>query len=93
MRLKESEIKAIKSAICKYDKDALVYLFGSRVDDNKKGGDIDILVLSKLIKLREKLKIKTNLYKIIGEQKIDLISTPVINTEFLKYIYERSVKL
>ena len=93
MRLKENEIAAIKSVVKKYDENAAVYLFGSRTDDKKRGGDIDILVISDKIKLSEKIKIKTNLYKLIGEQRIDLVAVPELNTAFLKYIFERSVPL
>ena len=47
MRLADNEQSAIREAICKVDSEAAVYLFGSRVDDAAKGGDIDLLVLSK----------------------------------------------
>ena len=55
-----------------------VYLFGSRVDDTKLGGDIDLLILcptveSKIQLLNQKYGILGNLYLVIGEQKIDLI--------------------
>ena len=47
MRLAREELAAIHAAVHSADADAQVYLFGSRVDDNAKGGDIDLLVLSK----------------------------------------------
>ena len=41
MRLNEKEITAIKKAVQKnFGKDTSVYLFGSRTDDAKRGGDI-----------------------------------------------------
>ena len=44
MRLNDIEISALNTALTHVT--GVVYLFGSRVDDNAKGGDIDILVLS-----------------------------------------------
>jgi predicted nucleotidyltransferase len=46
MRLPEAERQAILNAVRSEDPDAVVYLFGSRVDDAARGGDIDLLVLS-----------------------------------------------
>jgi len=93
MRLKKSEIESIKTTIKRFDKRAQIFLFGSRVDDAKKGGDIDILIISRKIKLSEKLKIEAKLDSLLGEQKIDLIATSELNTAFLRYIHERSVPL
>lgn len=59
MRLKQNEIK---STILKYIKDAKVLLFGSRVYDDKRGGDIDIYVETKKnIDLSTQLKILTSI--------------------------------
>ncbi|MFO7446750.1 MAG: nucleotidyltransferase domain-containing protein [Ignavibacteriaceae bacterium] len=93
MRLKDHEITAIKETVKKYDGSAEVFLYGSRADDTKKGGDIDILIISDKIKLDEKIKIKIELYGKIGEQKIDLVAAPEINTAFLNYIYKTSIRL
>ena len=42
MRLNEQEVNAIKESASKIFGDTVqVYLFGSRVDDDKKGGDIE----------------------------------------------------
>lgn len=52
-----------------------VYLFGSRVDDSKKGGDIDILVLSdNKLHHTDLFKMKQLFFSKFGEQKMDVIS-------------------
>ncbi|CAH1087264.1 nucleotidyltransferase domain-containing protein [Candidatus Nitrotoga sp. 1052] len=72
MRLHETERHAIIQSIRSVDPDAIVYLFGSRADDIAKGGDIDLLVLSRKINLMTKLTILAQLHQQLGEQKIDL---------------------
>ena len=47
MRLSTQEQQAVSQAIHQTDAGAAIYLFGSRADDTAKGGDIDLLVLSK----------------------------------------------
>jgi len=75
MRIKPEQIVTLKKSIQSRLPDASVYLFGSRTDDCKKGGDIDILVLSSnRLTLIQKSKIRSEYYKKFGEQKIDLIS-------------------
>ena len=54
--------------------DARVFLYCSRTDDTKRGGDIDLLVLTNgIADLSLKIKILGAMYKRIGEQKIDLL--------------------
>ena len=92
MRVLKQEINTIKNNILKFDKDAQVYLFGSRVDDNKKGGDIDILIVSDLIKKYDLIKIENLIFKQIDEQKIDfLISKKNITNNFIKMILSKSI--
>lgn len=93
VRLKPDEIKKIKDVIYEYDKDAGIYIFGSRADLNKKGGDLDILVISKIIVPIQRRFIKINMYKALGEQKIDLIVREGINSPFLKMAIQTGVKL
>jgi predicted nucleotidyltransferase len=45
MRLSDAERGAIRRAIADFDPEAMVYLFGSRTDDTKRGGDIDLLIM------------------------------------------------
>ena len=44
MRLKENEIKAITDSFREIFSSGELYLFGSRIDDSKKGGDIDLYI-------------------------------------------------
>jgi len=75
MRLHPAQREFIKSAILACLPDADVYLFGSRVCDQKKGGDIDILVIGgRALSNREKREIKIAFYKVFGEQKIDAVN-------------------
>lgn len=44
MRLPEFEIKSILGSFNRYFSTGSIYLFGSRVDDSLKGGDIDLYI-------------------------------------------------
>lgn len=49
MRLSAEQITQIKQVIFDlFGQDAEVWLFGSRVDDTKRGGDVDLYIESKL---------------------------------------------
>ena len=55
----------------------MVRLFGSRIDDEQKGGDIDLLIElpskpSNLLQLE--LKFNAQLLKALGDQKIDILT-------------------
>lgn len=93
VRLKPEEIKKIKEAVHEYDKDAGIYIFGSRADMNKKGGDLDILIISKRILPIHRRFIKINMYKALGEQKVDIIVAGEINSPFLKMAFQTGVPL
>ena len=75
MRISKEERSVLKNSMIKLSPNAKIYLFGSRVDDNKKGGDIDILILSnKKLNWKEKGQITYDFYNKFGEQKLDLVS-------------------
>ena len=86
MRLTEKEISAIKNNILRFDATAKIYLFGSRVNKNEKGGDIDILVISDKIGFNEKIKIRTGIFKEIEEQKLDLVVKKDFDDVFVQMI-------
>jgi len=75
MRLTEYEIKSIKKAFKECFKDGNIYLFGSRVDDTKLGGDIDLYITehNEVDILNKKIQFLVSLKQKIGDQKIDLI--------------------
>ncbi len=86
MRLSQNEISAIKNNILDFDPDAKIFLFGSRVNDFAKGGDIDILVISEKIGFTEKIKIRTGIFKEIEERKLDLVVKNDFSDLFVKMI-------
>jgi len=76
MRLSEHEISVIKGeAKMQFGENAKVYIFGSRVDDNKKGGDIDIYIETDVKDelLIKKIQFLVDVKNQIGEQKIDVV--------------------
>ena len=94
MRISEIEKTTIVNAILEKDKNAQIFLFGSRTDDFKKGGDIDILVQSDEIGLLEIIKIKSTIFKNIPEQKIDLlVSKSNETTHFVDFISNQFISL
>ena len=73
MRLSRDQIENLKKSVNQLDPDAEVILFGSRVNDELKGGDIDLLILSGKIDRKDVWKIKDNFFEKFGEQKLDII--------------------
>ena len=76
MRLEDDVIESIVQLVKRhFHNDADVYLFGSRVDDTKYGGDIDLYIESCSVRypVKSKIAFKLALYEVIGEQKIDVV--------------------
>ncbi|MDP1659475.1 MAG: nucleotidyltransferase domain-containing protein [Methylotenera sp.] len=93
MRLAQAEQLAISDTIKKVDIDAAIYLFGSRVDDTAKGGDIDLLVLSKKIDIMAKLDILAQLHHKLGARKIDIALYPDASSPFSRMAMQAGVPL
>jgi len=70
-RLDDIQKKALKNVLQNVEGE--IYLFGSRTDLTKRGGDVDILILSDM---DEPLKLKWNLqtkYLMEADESIDII--------------------
>jgi uncharacterized protein len=93
VRITEIEKTAIIEAITRIDPEARIYLFGSRIDNDKKGGDLDILVYSQKITFGDKLKIKAAIFEKIDEQKIDFVIAKDEKDPFVKMVSEQKVQL
>lgn len=93
MRLKDYEQAAILATVKHFDSNARVYLFGSRVDDTKRGGDIDLLLMSDRITTDTKRAIKIRLYEALGEQKIDIIVATDDSDPFVQLALGSGVEL
>lgn len=72
MRLAAHEVNAIREEVRRLDPQAEVYLYGSRVDDAGRGGDIDLLVVSEVMGFRELLRLRAAILDRIGWQQLDL---------------------
>ena len=61
MRLSTNEINLIKNKVNIIFGETIIYLFGSRIDDGKKGGDIDLYIISEVNEdlFKKKIKLKT----------------------------------
>ena len=77
MRLTPYQINAIKeTAIGVFGPQVEVHLFGSRLDDTRRGGDIDLYLkgVTKSPSISEqKIQFLVQLKSRIGEQRIDLL--------------------
>lgn len=75
MRLSLSEVESIlKASNHVFGTDVKIYLFGSRIDDHEKGGDIDLFIeYDGKNKFEKKIDFLSKLQNSIGEQKIDVV--------------------
>ena len=93
MRLTSNELETIRTSINGVDPEAEIYLFGSRLDDRARGGNIDLLVLSQRIDLMAKLDILARLHQTFGEQRIDLMIEPDLARPFARIAVDSGVRL
>lgn len=76
MRLEPEEVKAIKAAAAfAFGQDATVRLFGSRVDDLRKGGDIDlhVEVEAHVDTWQAKCRFEDNLFARMEPRRVDIV--------------------
>ena len=93
MRISDYEKNTIIEAAKNVDPDVKVWLFGSRTDDSKKGGDIDIAILSSKIDVMGEIEIRQQIYDKIGEQKIDFVVSKDGQQAFFKFAVTRGILL
>ena len=78
MRLSEAEVGAILTCAKRtFGQGCVVRLFGSRLDDCRRGGDIDLHVVTEtsgLATIQNEILFSLALQDAIGEQKIDVIA-------------------
>jgi predicted nucleotidyltransferase len=93
MRLKRKEINLIVQSVKTLDNRAQILLFGSRVDDSKKGGDIDLLVISKKLGYSDGLRIREKIFQEMDEQQIHLLIRRSPDEPFSKIAYKEGIEL
>ena len=99
MRLTAEQREVIRSAVREiYGENSRLWLFGSRVDDERRGGDIDLLVRpdssSCGYALMDKIRLLGKLERGIGERKIDVvIETPDDQRTIVRIAHERGIPL
>ena len=75
MRMSQPQAALLKKEIQARLPQGRVYVFGSRANDTKRGGDIDILVVGdKRLSIFDRLKVRTAFYRASGMQKVDSVS-------------------
>lgn len=94
MRLKNEQITLLKNKLESLSSQAKLYLFGSRVDDNKRGGDIDLLVLDDTLTKKDIRALRIEFFKYFGEQKMDIVLDKTeFQHPFTQYILPKAILL
>jgi predicted nucleotidyltransferase len=77
MRLTNEQVSIIRTtAQSVFGNSVQVFLFGSRTNDEKRGGDIDLLVQSaehEVLNISNKINFIVELKRQLGDQKIDMV--------------------
>ena len=96
MRLSKRIIKILQDNITKSFGDVNIYLFGSRTDDNKKGGDIDLAIDTTIS--RQEFKKKKSLFlslllKIDFDYQIDIVNFNTKDKLLYNEIQQNNIKI
>ena len=94
MRLTRNEVALLKEKLASLSKEAKLYLFGSRVDDTQRGGDIDLLVVSKKLSKRDLRYLRLAFFEVFGEQRLDiLLDDGTFKNPFHKMVSQKAIPL
>jgi len=96
MRVNKRVLSKIITAVEECFGDVDIYLFGSRVDDTKKGGDIDIAIDTDVPRVqfrKSKAKTISNLIRNNFELKIDIVNYNTKDELLKQEIRNSSVKI
>jgi len=86
MRLHKKEIETIRHIVHAHAGEVAIYLFGSRLDDEAEGGDID-LYIADFVDLPKRAKIKWLLQERLGKP-VDI----VVHRDFDRPIEQAAMK-
>jgi predicted nucleotidyltransferase len=85
MRLEVEEVQALKKILKSYSAQSKIFLHGSRIDDEAKGGDIDLFYIVPDSELNELISKKhyivSELTLALAEQKVDLTCISFSNSK------------
>jgi len=95
MRLKQKEIMVIKRFFKEIFKEGDIYLFGSQVDNSKKGGDIDLYISTpnKEDIFLKKIKFSARVSRELNFKKIDVVIDLGENRLIDKIAKQKGIKL
>ena len=96
MRLGKRTKAILKEAVYRSFGDVDIYLFGSRVDDKKRGGDIDLAIdvnLSHQEMRAKKVKFFTQLLKMDFDYSVDIVSFNSDDELLKQEIQKSAIKL
>ncbi|MDX8414498.1 MAG: nucleotidyltransferase domain-containing protein [Mariprofundales bacterium] len=67
-------MQIVQYAKLHFGNDISLYLFGSRVDDQKKGGDIDLFIATEnTVAMRQQTAFLKDIYRHVTQRKTDLL--------------------
>ena len=94
MRLDGEQVDVLKNRLKSLSTSAKLYLFGSRVDDDARGGDIDLLVISDKLSKTDLRLLRIEFFKYFGEQKLDIVlDNGELKNPFVQHIFPKAVLL
>jgi predicted nucleotidyltransferase len=88
MRLQTKELTSIRRIVKRFFDDGQIYIFGSQLDTSKRGGDIDIFIISQHT---ENLQSKTAQIKFLLENTLLKPIDIVIHQDFGREIEQQAL--
>ncbi len=97
MRLSQFQTETVNKLAKKYfGEDTTVFLFGSRTEDNRKGGDIDLFIRNgneKELTIEAKIRFLAELKTQIGDRKIDVVFDNVVTRQKKNFYHSVTRKM